>query len=87
VGSPWFAATASAVLAGLIIQIGVTSGDTSVFGGTPLGRSLNVFSSFTIQSNLPIDRHLQVAERLHVGERIRVPGDEPDQAEDPERRR
>ncbi len=49
---PWFAATALAVLAGLIIQIGVTSGDTSVFGGTPLGRSLNVFSFFTIQSNL-----------------------------------
>jgi hypothetical protein len=49
---PWFAATAAAVSAGLIIQIGVTSGDTSVFGGTPLGRSLNVFSFFTIQSNL-----------------------------------
>jgi len=49
---PWFAATALAVLAGLIIQIGVTSGDTSVFGGTPFGRSLNVFSFFTIQSNL-----------------------------------
>lgn len=49
---PWFAATALAVLAGLIIQIGVSSGNTSVFGGTPLGRSLNVFSFFTIQSNL-----------------------------------
>lgn len=49
---PWFAATAAAVAAGLIIQIGVSSGDTSVFGGTPLGRSLNVFSFFTIQSNL-----------------------------------
>ncbi len=49
---PWFAATAAAVLAGLIIQIGVTSGDASVFGGTPLGRSFNVFSFFTIQSNL-----------------------------------
>ena len=49
---PWFAATAAAVAAGLIIQIGVSSGDPSVFGGTPLGRSLNVFSFFTIQSNL-----------------------------------
>ena len=49
---PWFAATATAVLAGLIIQIGVASGDASVFGGTPVGRSLNVFSFFTIQSNL-----------------------------------
>lgn len=49
---PWFAVTAACVLAGLIIQIGVSSGDTSVFGGTPLGRSLNVFSFFTIQSNV-----------------------------------
>ena len=49
---PWFAVTAAAVLAGLIIQIGVSSGNTSVFGGTPLGRSLNIFAFFTIQSNV-----------------------------------
>lgn len=49
---PWFAATAAAVSAGLIIQIGVSSGNTSVFGGTPLGRSLNIFAFFTIQSNV-----------------------------------
>ena len=42
----------AAVLAGLIIQIGVSSGNTSVFGGTPLGRSLNIFAFFTIQSNV-----------------------------------
>jgi len=49
---PWFATTAAAVLAGLIIQIGVSSGNTSVFGGSPLGRSLNIFAFFTIQSNV-----------------------------------
>jgi hypothetical protein len=49
---PLFAATAAAVLAGLIIQIGVSSGNTSVFGGTALGRSLNIFAFFTIQSNV-----------------------------------
>ena len=49
---PWFAATAAAVLVGLIIQIGVSSGNASVFGGTPVGRSLNIFAFFTIQSNV-----------------------------------
>jgi hypothetical protein len=41
-----------AVLAGLTIQLVVTARDTSVFGGSPLGRALNVFSYFTILSNL-----------------------------------
>jgi hypothetical protein len=49
---PWFAATAAAALVGLIIQIGASSGNASVFGGTPLGRSLNIFAFFTIQSNV-----------------------------------
>lgn len=48
----WFALTALAVFTGVVIQIGVSSGNNSVFGGTALGRSLNVFSFFTIQSNL-----------------------------------
>jgi hypothetical protein len=49
---PWFAATAAAVAVGVAIQIGVSATTSSYFGGTALGRSLNVLSFFTIQSNL-----------------------------------
>lgn len=49
---PWFAATAAAVVVGVAIQVGVSATTSSYFGGSALGRSLNVLSFFTIQSNL-----------------------------------
>ena len=49
---PWFALTAVCVLAGLIVQIVLSATDPTVFGGSPVNRSLNVFAYFTIQSNV-----------------------------------
>ena len=59
----WHAATAACVAAGVIIQVVlawrnhmpvvVATGESlQAFGGGPLGRALNVFAFFTIQSNL-----------------------------------
>jgi hypothetical protein len=49
---PWFAATAGCVAAGLVIQLFVSASNASLFGGSALGRALNIFAFFTIQSNL-----------------------------------
>jgi hypothetical protein len=49
---PCFAVTAACVLAGIVIQIFVTGSNDSAFGGSALGRALNIFAFFTIQSNL-----------------------------------
>ncbi len=59
----WFAATAACVLAGVVLQmvlawrnnmpVVVATGESlQTFGGSPLGRALNVFAFFTVQSNL-----------------------------------
>jgi hypothetical protein len=47
-----FALTALAVLAGLVVQLGVSATDDSVFGGSAWGRALNAFAFFTILSNV-----------------------------------
>ncbi len=49
---PWFTVTALCVAAGIIIQLFVTVPNESSFGGSPLGRGLNIFAFFTIQSNV-----------------------------------
>ena len=49
---PWFAATSLAVLLGIVIQFFVTGPNESAFGGSTLGRVLNIFAFFTIQSNV-----------------------------------
>src|SRR3954471_24528129 len=49
---PWFAATSLAVLLGIVIQLFVTGPNESSFGGSTLGRILNIFAFFTIQSNI-----------------------------------
>lgn len=49
---PWFAATAACVAAGIIIQLFVSAGNDSYFGGSSFGRALNVFAFFTIESNV-----------------------------------
>ena len=49
---PWFAATATAVLSGVVIQFFVSANNASFFGDSPLNRGLNIFSYFTVQSNL-----------------------------------
>ncbi len=61
-GRAWFAATAIAVAAGVVIGMVLAwqhpnyrlleGGELPRFGGGSLGRSLNVFAYFTIQSNL-----------------------------------
>jgi hypothetical protein len=48
----WFAATALAVLAGLVIQVFVTAAATEGVFRTPTGRVLNLLAFFTIDSNL-----------------------------------
>jgi len=48
----WFAATALAVLAGLVIQVFVTAAATAGFFHAPAGRVLNMFAFFTIDSNV-----------------------------------
>jgi hypothetical protein len=48
----WFAATALAVLAGLVIQVFVTAAAAGGFFHTPAGRVLNIFAFFTIDSNV-----------------------------------
>ncbi len=49
---PWYAATALCVLVGVVVQLAVSAASPEFFGGSALGRSLNVFAFFTIQSNL-----------------------------------
>lgn len=49
---PWYAATALCVLAGIVVQLVVSATSPEFFGGSALGRGLNVFAFFTIQSNL-----------------------------------
>ena len=49
---PWFATTAACVVAGIVIQLFVTSNSATAFGGSPLNRSLNILAYFTIESNL-----------------------------------
>ncbi len=49
---PWFGATALAVLAGLVIQVAVTSTTSGGRFDTPIARGVNVFAFFTIQSNI-----------------------------------
>ena len=49
---PWFAGTALAVLLGIVIQFFVTGPNENAFGGSTLGRILNIFAFFTIQSNV-----------------------------------
>lgn len=49
---PWFAVTAACVAAGIVIQLIVSANSSSFFGGSSLGRALNVFAFFTIQSNV-----------------------------------
>ena len=51
-GRLWFATAALAVAARIVIQLFVTVPNESSFGGSPLGRGLNVFAFFTIQSNV-----------------------------------
>jgi uncharacterized membrane protein len=48
----WFSLTAALAVAGLIVQLYATFQATSGHFVTPLQRSLNVFSFFTIQSNI-----------------------------------
>lgn len=47
-----FAATALAVLLGVIVQLLVSAHNTSVFGGSAVGRALNIFAFFTVLSNV-----------------------------------
>jgi hypothetical protein len=49
---PVFAATALAVAAGIVIQLFVTVPNEASFGGSALGRGLNIFAFFTIDSNV-----------------------------------
>lgn len=49
---PWFAATAIAVLTGVIIQLFVTANSDGAFGGSPVNRALNIFAYFTVLSNV-----------------------------------
>lgn len=49
---PWFATTALCVAAGIVIQLFVTVPNEQSFGGSPLGRGLNIFAFFTIESNV-----------------------------------
>ena len=51
---PWFALTAACVAGGIIVQLFVTTNNTSSFGGSPVNRALNFFAFFTIQSNVLI---------------------------------
>ncbi len=48
----WFAATALAALAGVVIQLPVTAGIHNGFFASATARTLNVFAFFTIESNL-----------------------------------
>lgn len=50
----WLAATAAAVLAGVIVQLIVSAHNTHVFGGSPVGRALNIFAFFTVLSNVVV---------------------------------
>lgn len=49
---PWFAATALAVLTGVIIQVFVSANNQHGLFPTAAGRVFNVFCYFTVQSNL-----------------------------------
>lgn len=49
---PWFALTTVCVVVGIAISLYLSWHTRSVFGGSPLNRSLNVFAYFTIQSNI-----------------------------------
>jgi hypothetical protein len=51
---PWFAATAACVVAGIVIQMFVNGHNASFFGGSTVGRILNIFAFFTIDSNVLI---------------------------------
>jgi hypothetical protein len=51
-GRWWFAVTAVAVFAGVVIQVEVAANATARFFDRPIERALNVFAFFTIQSNL-----------------------------------
>jgi hypothetical protein len=48
----WFAATALAALAGIVIQLPVTAGIRNGFFSSTPARVLNVFAYFTVESNL-----------------------------------
>jgi hypothetical protein len=48
----WFAVTAGCVLAGIVLQLFITAGNSGSFGGSPLNRALNIFAFFTIDSNV-----------------------------------
>lgn len=50
----WFGVTAALAFAGIIIQLFVSANNSSVFGGSPVGRALNIFAFFTILSNLVV---------------------------------
>ena len=50
----WFSVTALAVLAGVVVQLLVSAHNTSVFGGSPVGRALNIFAFFTVLSNVVV---------------------------------
>jgi hypothetical protein len=49
---PWFAATAAAVLAGVIIQLFVSANSDTAFGGSPVNQAVNIFAYFTVLSNV-----------------------------------
>ncbi len=49
---PWFAVTAGCVAVAVLVQVVVAVADPSFFGGSAVGRGLNVFAFFTIASNL-----------------------------------
>jgi hypothetical protein len=51
---PWFAATAAAVLAGVIIQLFVSANSDTAFGGSPANQALNIFAYFTVLSNVVV---------------------------------
>jgi len=51
-GRWWFAITALAVFAGIVIQVAVAANATAGFFDRRIERALNVFAYFTIQSNL-----------------------------------
>jgi hypothetical protein len=51
---PWFAATAIAVLAGVVIQLFVSANSDVAFGGSPVNQALNIFAYFTVLSNVTV---------------------------------
>jgi hypothetical protein len=51
-GRAWFGLTAVCVVAGIGISLYTSARSSTVFGGSPLNRALNIFAFFTIQSNV-----------------------------------